>query len=262
MKLPIYIADAFTNKLFGGNPAAICPLQEWLPETTMQSLAAENNLSETAFIVQEGDHFRIRWFTPSTEVALCGHATLASAHIFYTELGYSKPEIHFNSLSGLLKVIHKDKNTYTLDFPVNQPETVSEIPEGLFEGLKIDHAPVFKTSFDYMVVMPDQRSIENLEPDFASLARVKARGVVTTAKGDNADFVSRCFYPQSGINEDPVTGSAHTIMVPYWAKESGKTTLTAIQLSKRKGFLVCELKGERVLMDGQAVTYLKGEYTI
>lgn len=262
MKLPIYIADAFTGKLFGGNPAAVCPLQEWLPETVMQNLAAENNLSETAFIVQEGDHFRIRWFTPSTEVKLCGHATLASTHIFYTELGYSKPEIHFESLSGLLKVAHKAENVYTLDFPANPPESITEIPEGLFEGLKIKNAPVFKTSFDYMVLMPDQRSIENLQPDFASLAKVKARGVVTTARGHDVDFVSRCFYPQSGINEDPVTGSAHTIMVPYWAKELGKTILSAAQLSKRKGFLECELKENRVLMSGQAITYLKGEYTI
>lgn len=262
MKLPIYIADAFTNKLFGGNPAAICPLQEWLPEIIMQNLAAENNLSETAFIVQEEDSFHIRWFTPSTEVELCGHATLATAHILYTELGYSKPEIYFESLSGLLKVARKAEHTYTLDFPANPPELITEVPEGLFEGLKIKSAPVFKTSFDYMVLMPDQRSIENLQPDFSSLAKIKARGVVTTAKGDDADFVSRCFYPQSGINEDPVTGSAHTIMVPYWAKELGKTTLTAIQLSKRKGFLECELKENRVLMSGQAVTYLKGEYTI
>ena len=262
MKLPIYIADAFTDKLFGGNPAAICPLQEWLPDTTMQSLAAENNLSETAFIIEEDDHFRIRWFTPSTEVKLCGHATLASAHIFYTELGHVKPEIWFESLSGMLKVARKDENTYTLDFPANSPEMVGDIPDGLFQGLGIENAPVFKTSFDYMVVMPSQRSIENLKPDFSSLAKVKARGVIATARGNDADFVSRCFYPQSGINEDPVTGSAHTIMVPYWAKELGKAALKAIQLSKRKGYLDCELKNNRVLMSGNTVTYLKGEYII
>jgi PhzF family phenazine biosynthesis protein len=262
MKLPIYIADAFTNKLFRGNPAAICPLHEWLPEKTMQSLAAENNLSETAFIIEEDDHFRIRWFTPTAEVKLCGHATLASAHIFYTELGHSKPEIWFESLSGMLKVAWKSANTYTLDFPANPPEQVTDIPEGIFKGLGIEAAPVFKTSFDYMVVLPSQQSIENLKPDFSILATVKARGVVTTAKGIEADFVSRCFYPQSGINEDPVTGSAHTIMVPYWAKELGKTHFNAIQLSQRKGYLECELKNNRVLMSGNAVTYLKGEYII
>ncbi len=262
MKLPVYIADAFTTKLFGGNPAAICPLQEWLPDKTMQSLAAENNLSETAFIIEEDDHFRIRWFTPSTEVKLCGHATLASAHIFYSELGHSKPEIWFESLSGLLKVFRKNENSYTLDFPANPPEAVTKIPEGLFEGLGIENGLVFKTSFDYMVELPSQQTIEALKPDFTSLSRVKARGVITTAKGNESDFVSRCFYPQSGINEDPVTGSAHTIMVPYWSQKLGKTTLTAIQLSKRRGYIECELKNNRVLMSGNVVTYLKGEYTI
>jgi len=262
MKLPIYIADAFTSKLFGGNPAAICPLHDWLPDATMQKLAAENNLSETAFIIEEDDHFRIRWFTPAAEVKLCGHATLASAHIFYTELGHSKPEIWFESLSGMLKVARKDENTYTLDFPANAPELETNIPGGLFEGLKIENALVYKTSFDYMVVVDSQQIIENLEPDFAQLAKVKARGVITTAKGNGADFVSRCFYPQSGINEDPVTGSAHTIMVPYWARELGKTKLKAIQLSKRKGHIDCELRDNRVLMSGNAVTYLKGEYII
>jgi PhzF family phenazine biosynthesis protein len=262
MKLPVYIADAFTDKLFGGNPAAICPLQEWLPDTTMQCLAAENNLSETAFIIEEDDHYRIRWFTPTTEVKLCGHATLASAHIFYSELGHSKPEIWFESLSGLLKVGRKNENTYILDFPSNPPEPVTDIPEGLFEGLGIEDAPLFKTSFDYMVVVPSQQVIEDLKPDFPSLAKVKARGVITTAKGRNADFVSRCFYPQSGINEDPVTGSAHTVLVPYWAKELGKTDLRAMQLSKRKGYLECELKNNRVLMSGNVVTYLKGEYIV
>lgn len=262
MKLPIYIADAFTDKLFGGNPAAVCPLHDWLPDATMQKLATENNLSETAFIIEEDDHFRIRWFTPTAEVKLCGHATLASAHIFYTELGHAKPEIWFESLSGILKVARKNQNAYTLNFPANPPELITDIPNGLFEGLGIEKAPVYKTSFDYMVVLPSQQIIENLNPNFTELAKVKARGVVATAKGIQSDFVSRCFYPQTGVNEDPVTGSAHTIMVPYWAKELGKTELKAIQLSKRKGILQCELKNDRVLMTGNAVTYLKGEYTI
>ncbi len=262
MKLPIFIVDAFTNKLFGGNPAAVCPLHEWLSDKTMQSLAAENNLSETAFIIEEDDHYRIRWFTPSVEVSLCGHATLASAHIFYTELNHAKEEIWFESQSGMLKVSRKDETIYTLNFPANSPEAVSEIPDGLFKGLKINDAPVFKTTFDYMVVLPSQQVIENLKPDFLELSKVQSRGVVTTAKGRDSDFVSRCFYPQSGINEDPVTGSAHTIMVPYWAKELGKNHLTAQQLSKRKGYLDCELKNDRVLMSGNAVTYMKGEYII
>ena len=262
MRLPVYIVDAFTDKLFGGNPAAICPLHEWLPDKLMQSLAAENNLSETAFVIEEDDHYRIRWFTPATEVKLCGHATLASAHIFYTELNHTKSEVWFESLSGLLKVARKDHDTYTLDFPANPPQEVDEVPDGIFEGLGTDEGTVFKTSFDYMVVLPNQQVIENLKPNFASLAKVKARGVVTTARGNQVDFVSRCFYPQSGINEDPVTGSAHTIMVPYWADQLKKTALRAIQLSKRRGYLECELKNDRVLMSGNAVTYLKGEYTV
>ena len=262
MKLPVYIVDAFTDKLFGGNPAAVCPLQEWLPDKTMQSLATENNLSETAFIIEEDDHYRIRWFTPSVEIKLCGHATLASAHIFYTELNHVKDEVWFESQSGMLKVSRKDQNTYTLNFPSDVPEPESEIPDGLFEGLGIGDAPVFKTAFDYMVVLPSQQNIETLKPDFATLAKVKSRGVITTAKGNTADFVSRCFFPQSGINEDPVTGSAHTAMVPYWAKQLGKNNLSAIQLSKRKGYLECELKNDRVLISGNAVTYMKGEYII
>jgi len=261
MKLPVYIVDAFTDKLFGGNPAAICPLHEWLPDKLMQSLAAENNLSETAFVLEEDDHYRIRWFTPATEVKLCGHATLASAHIFYTELNHTKSEVWFESLSGLLKVARKDHDTYTLDFPANPPQETNEVPDGIFEGLGTDGA-LFKTSFDYMVVLSNQQVIENLKPNFSSLAKVKARGVIVTARGNEVDFVSRCFYPQSGVNEDPVTGSAHTIMVPYWADQLKKTALRAIQLSKRRGYLECELKNDRVLMSGNAVTYLKGEYIV
>jgi PhzF family phenazine biosynthesis protein len=262
MNLPVYIVDAFTDKLFGGNPAAVCPLHEWLPDKLMQCLATENNLSETAFIIEEDDHYRIRWFTPSTEVKLCGHATLASAHIFYTELNHAKSEVWFESLSGLLKVSKKGLDIYTLDFPATWPEETKDVPDGMFEGLGVDEAPVFKTSFDYMVVLPNERLIENLKPDFVTLAKVKARGVIVTAGGNEVDFVSRCFYPQSGINEDPVTGSAHTIMVPYWAKQLGKTNLKAVQLSKRRGYLDCELKNDRVLMSGNAVTYLRGEYSI
>lgn len=262
MQLLIYKADAFTDKLFGENPAAVCPLNTWLPDETMQLLAAENNISETAFIVREEKHLRIRWFTPATEVKLCGHATLASAHIFFTELGYDKDEIIFDSLSGLLKVMKGENGKLILDFPANSPLAAAEIPAGLFEGLKIKTAPVFHAAWDYMVVLPSQKDIENLQPDFSVLAQVKARGVITTAKGDDADFVSRCFYPQSGINEDPVTGSAHTITGPYWGNILGKTKMKAIQLSSRKGHLGIELKDDRVMMSGHAVTYLKGTYNI
>lgn len=262
MKLPVYIVDAFTDKLFGGNPAAVCPLHEWLPDKTMQNLAAENNLSETAFIIEEDDHYRIRWFTPAVEVKLCGHATLASAHIFFTEMHHTKKEVWFESHSGMLKVSRKNKNTYSLNFPSNLPEEVTEIPEGLFKSLGIDDTPVFKTSFDYMVLLSSQQAVENLNPDFNALAKIKARGVIATAKGNNSDFVSRCFYPQSGVNEDPVTGSAHTIMVPFWANKLSKNNLSAMQLSKRKGHLQCELNNNRVFISGNAVTYMKGEYII
>ncbi|WP_153796501.1 PhzF family phenazine biosynthesis protein [Foetidibacter luteolus] len=261
-KLPIYQADAFTNKMFGGNPAAVCPLEEWLPDNIMQQVAAENNLAETCFIVKEGEEYRIRWFTPAVEVKLCGHATLASAHIFYTELGYDNSEIAFNSLSGVLKVTRKEPGLYTLDFPADPPVATEEIPAEIFEGLHIQPAPVFKTSFDYMVVLANQEEVEALVPDFKTLSAIKARGVIATAAGNGADFVSRCFFPQSGIDEDPVTGSAHTATVAYWAQRLGKNKLQAIQLSKRKGHLDCELRGNRVLMSGNAVTYLKGEYYI
>ncbi|HQR93780.1 MAG: isomerase [Bacteroidetes bacterium 24-39-8] len=262
MEYPIFIVDAFADKLFAGNPAAVCPLETWLPTETMQQLAVENNLSETVFFVPQADGFNIRWFTPGTEVKLCGHATLAAAHVLFTLLNYPSDKIVFYSLSGPLKVTRNQDASITLNFPSNPPEAVTEIPEGLFEGLGIDIAPVFKTSFDYMVVLPNQQSVLDLQPDFSKLAMVKARGVIATAKGLDTDFVSRCFYPQSGVNEDPVTGSAHTIMTPYWAAHFQKTSLSAVQLSARKGYLQVELLGNRVAMTGKALTYLKGHFQI
>lgn len=260
MRLPIYVVHAFTDELFGGNPAAVCPLTDWLPDDVMQKLAKENNMSETAFFVPEEDGFRIRWFTPTTEVDLCGHATLATAHILFTELGYDKDEILLHSKSGVLKINRVAENRIQLDFPANAPQPLTNVPDALFSSLGVKESPVFITSFDLMVVLDSQKEVEELEPDFATLATVKARGVICTAKGDDSDIVARCFYPQSGINEDPVTGSAHTIMVPYWAEKLGKNKLQSIQLSARKGYLDCELKGDRVLMRGTAKTYLKGTF--
>ncbi len=262
MQLPIYIVHAFTDHLFGGNPAAVCPLKEWLPDESMQQLAKENNLSETAFFVAEGDGFHLRWFTPTIEVKLCGHATLATAHILFTELEYEKDEILFHTLSGELKVKRTADSRIQLDFPANKPEEMTDVPDALFSSLHIAPSPVFKSSFDLMVVLPSQKDVEELEPDFASLATIKARGVICTAKGNESDIVARCFYPQSGINEDPVTGSAHTILIPYWAEVLGKQRLQSIQLSERKGYLDCELKGNRVLMRGTGVTYLAGSFFI
>ncbi len=262
MTIPIYQADAFTQKIFGGNPAAICPLNEWLTDEVMQNIAMENNLAETAFIVKENEGFRIRWFTPTIEVALCGHATLASAHIFFNHLGYSGNEISFNSKSGWLKVTKEQNNQLTLDFPADTFDVVENFPPAIADGLKIAVRKVYKGKFDYMVVVDKQSIIENLQPDFRILAAVKSRGVLVTAAGNEVDFVSRCFFPQSGIDEDPVTGSAHTLLAPYWASVLGKNELKAIQLSARKGYLDCALAGNRVLMSGYAITYLKGEITI
>jgi len=262
MKIPIYQADAFTDKLFGGNPAAVCPLEDWLSDELMQQIATENNLSETAYLVKDNDQYHIRWFTPGTEVDLCGHATLASAHILFSLPGHSGNKISFHSKSGVLTVSKLDTGKLRLDFPSNIPEEMKEIPANLLEGLGLAPVPVYKTSFDYMVVAPSEKIVIGLVPDFKTLAKVPCRGVIVTAKGDSADFVSRCFYPQSGIDEDPVTGSAHTIMVPYWAKQLKKTTMKAIQLSKRRGYLDCELAGDRVLMSGHAVTYMKGEIEV
>lgn len=262
MKIPIYQADAFTDALFGGNPAAVCLLQEWLPDALLQHIAVENNLSETAYLLKDGNDYHIRWFTPGTEVNLCGHATLASAHIIFTLLGHEGDTIIFHSKSGPLTVSSCSNGKLMLNFPANAPELFTEPPASIFEGLGIAPAPVFKTPFDYMVVLPSQKAVEALTPDFKKLAQTACRGVIATAAGDEADFVSRCFYPQSGIDEDPVTGSAHTIMVPYWAKQLNKTSMKAIQLSKRRGQLDCELAGDRVLMSGNAVTYLRGEIEV
>jgi PhzF family phenazine biosynthesis protein len=261
MKMTIYQVDAFTDTLFAGNPAAVCPLDEWLPDHLMQQLGMENNLAETAFFVKQNDgSYHIRWFTPTVEVALCGHATLASAYVLFNELGYQDDVIRFQSKSGELKVT-RNADLITLDFPANPPQPV-EPPEGLFDGLKTTSSKVFFGGWDYMVVLDSQEAVEKIDPDFLTLGKVKARGVTVTAKGNDVDFVSRCFFPQSGINEDPVTGSAHTIVTPYWSKELGKTTLTAKQLSQRGGTLLCELKEGRVLMSGKGKLYMKGEYFI
>ena len=262
MTIPVYQADAFTQKVFGGNPAAVCPLQEWLPDALMQNIALENNLAETAFIVGEKNGYHIRWFTPTVEVDLCGHATLAAAHVFFNHLQYKQKEISFHSKSGLLKVTQQKNGQLTLDFPRDHFEKITDIPPEIEKGLKIALKDVYKGKFDYMAVTDSQQSVEKLQPDFKILAAIKSRGVLVTAPGKESDFVSRCFFPQSGIDEDPVTGSAHTLLTPYWAGVLGKTRLTAIQLSARKGYLDCELSGDRVLMSGYAVTYMKGEIII
>jgi predicted PhzF superfamily epimerase YddE/YHI9 len=276
--MEIYQVDAFAKEIFQGNPAAVIPLKEWLPDDLLQRIAMENNLSETAYIVEEDGSFLIRWFTPTVEVALCGHATLASGHVLFEHLGYSGDTILFHTRkSGDLKVSRgragggtagpgthagtgSGARPLTLNFPVDDPQPVDPSSLGvLFEGLRIPSRELYMGSTDYMVVLDSQQAVLDLQPDFKRLAEASGRGVLMTARGEEADFVSRCFFPQSGIDEDPVTGSAHTVLVPYWAKRLGKTTLSAVQLSARQGYLECELAGDRVLISGYAKTFMKGE---
>jgi len=258
MTIPIYQADAFTSSLFGGNPAAICPLDKWLPDETMQKIASENNLAETAFFVPEGDGYKLRWFTPEFEIDLCGHATLASAHIIFTELGYTKESIHFETLKAGTLTVSRAGDKYTMDFP-SRPPIVIEVPNGLVEALGGKEPKAILRSRDYFLVYDNEEDITELSPDFTALSKFDTVGFIVTARGNNSDFVSRFFAPGAGIPEDPVTGSAHCNLIPYWADKLGKNELHAYQLSARKGELWCELKGERVLMSGNAVTYLKGE---
>jgi PhzF family phenazine biosynthesis protein len=255
--LPIYQVDAFTNKLFGGNPAAVCPLQAWLPDDVMQKLATENNLSETAFFVKENDQYHIRWFTPEYEIDLCGHATLASAYIIFTQLNHYSDTINFTCKSGKLEVKKKD-GLIELNFPSRMPE-ICDVPEALLEGINLKPNRVYK-SRDYLLVFDTEEDIKNIVPDYTHLNKLDVVGVIVTAPGNEVDFVSRFFVPNSVIGEDPATGSAHCNLIPFWSKELIKNELTATQLSSRRAEFICENKGKRVLMAGNAVLYLKGEF--
>jgi PhzF family phenazine biosynthesis protein len=261
MKIKIYQVDAFADKLFAGNPAAVCPLDRWISDAEMKSIAMENNLSETAFFVKEDDVFHIRWFNQQAiETELCGHATLASAHVLFNHEGFEGDEISFNSLSGILKV-KKNGNDLTLNFPVDEYERV-KTPGQLSISLNIQPIECYKGKTDYMLVYEKEEQIIKLNPNFIAMVMLEGRGVICTARGTQADFVSRFFAPQSGINEDAVTGSAHTTLTPYWSNILGKKELTAQQLSSRKGSLRCKNLGDRIEISGQAKTYLKGEIEI
>ncbi|MCE6989252.1 PhzF family phenazine biosynthesis protein [Dyadobacter sp. CY323] len=261
MKLAIYQIDAFTDKLFGGNPAAIVPLEEWLSDETMINIAAENNLAETAFYVPIEKGFHIRWFTPTVEVDLCGHATLAAAYVIFNIQNYEGQTILFDSRSGELRVDCME-DWLTLNFPVDH-YNVAVPPPALAESLNTTTLlEVYKGKTDYLVVVESEDVVRNLDFDIIVLSTIPARGIIVTSAGEDVDFVSRFFAPQSGIDEDPVTGSAHTTLIPYWAEKLDKTKMTAKQLSKRGGFLKCELSGDRVFIGGQARLYLKGEITI
>jgi len=260
MKTKMYQVDAFTDRLFCGNPAAVCPLADWLPDQTMQQVGAENNLSETAFYVRSGDAFDIRWFTPTVEVDLCGHATLASAHVLFNHEGYKSKQITFNSRGGVLKVA-REGEFLVLDFPVDTLEEV-EAPQELVKGMGLKPQKALRGRSDFMLIYGSESEVEGLKPDFGLIATATARGIIATARGAKVDFVSRFFAPQFGIPEDPATGSSHTTLTPYWAKELGKLELTALQLSKRRGSFKCRLRGDRVEIAGQARTYLVGEAEI
>ena len=258
--MTIFRVDAFSNDLFKGNPAAVCPLEAWIKDDLMQAIAEENNLSETVFFVKNNDHFEIRWFTPTAEVDLCGHATLAAAHIIYSELNYEEKKISFSSKMGILTV-EKKSDWYTLNFPSEEINEI-EIPVGLKEALKVPILKTFKGTWKLLVLLENEEIIQNLTPNFSLLSALEYVGIIVSSAGNNVDFVSRFFAPKIGINEDPVTGSAHTILIPYWAKKLNRSKLEALQLSKRTGYLNCEYLNDRVEMSGQAITYLKGQLTI
>ena len=261
MTIPIYQADAFTDKLFGGNPAAICPLTEWLPDETMQRIAMENNLAETAFFVKNEAGYLLRWYTPELEIDLCGHATLATAHILFTELGHEGDTIKFDTVKAGPLVVKREGDTYSMDFP-SRPPFAADLPEGLIAALGGKKPKEVLRSRDYMLVYDIEEDITEMIPDHSALAKIDTLGVIVTAPGKYVDFVSRFFAPAAGVPEDPVTGSAHCNLIPYWAGKLGKDTLHAYQVSARKGELWCELKGDRVIMAGKAVTYLRGEIEV
>jgi PhzF family phenazine biosynthesis protein len=253
MELPIFQIDAFAAGPFRGNPAAICPLDTWLPDALMQSIAEENNLAETAFYVREGDGFRIRWFTPTVEVDLCGHATLAAASVL------GQPKVSFQSRSGELTVT-REGDRYVLDFPSLPPKPCDE-PAGLCAALGATPREILG-GYYCMCVFDTQDQVRALAPEMMALAKVPYLGIIVTAPGDDCDFVSRLFAPAAGIPEDPVTGSAHSLLTPYWSQRLGKTELFARQISKRGGELWCEQRGDRVGIGGHVVRYMEGRISV
>ena len=288
MKIPIFQVDAFTDHVFGGNPAAVCPLPSWLPDAVLQAIAMENNLAETAYFILAGGAVEIRWFTPALEIDLCGHATLASAHVLFEHLGFPGDEIVFSSKSGPLRAARGgprpgsgESGLITLDFPAFEPEPIPT-PDALVRGLGRTPLETLRGR-DILAVFGSEADVAAIEPDFAAIRTLDCIGVIATAPcavtaehnsasaesqrsmaapGAACDFVSRFFAPRAGVLEDPGTGSAHTLLVPYWARRLGKTSFHAVQVSRRRGDLFCELRGGRVLMGGRAVTFLRGEIDV
>lgn len=263
MKLPLYQIDAFASRLFTGNPAAVIFCEEDLPAETMQAIAFENNLAETAFVFSAGERFSIRWFTPTMEVELCGHATLAAGHVMFRHRGFSGEIITFSSQSGALRV-RKGDEFLVLDFPADTLGQVDapDIRQQVSDGIGIIPRELYRGRDDFLAVLDREEKIASLAPVFETVSTLPSRGIIVTAPGTSADFVSRYFAPQSGIPEDPVTGSAHTALTPYWARRLGKNILRAVQLSPRGGELTCSLLGDRVEIGGRAVTYLTGEIIV
>jgi len=255
IRVPMYQVDAFASRLFAGNPAAICPLEQWLSDDQMQSIAAENNLSETAFFVKNGDGYNLRWFTPQVEVDLCGHATLASAYIIFTQLNPSADSVRFHTKSGAL-VVKRDGDLLSLDFPA-RPPAECDVWGGLIEALGAQPEKILAAR-DYLAIYKSEDEVRSLAPNMEKLAQADRFAVIVTAPGKSVDFVSRFYAPAKGVPEDPVTGSAHCTLIPYWSKRLGKTKLHALQVSPRGGELWCEDRGERVTMSGKAVKFLEG----
>lgn len=259
MELQFFQVDAFADRVFEGNPAAVVPLDAWLDDDVLRAIAGENNLSETAFLVPDGEGFGLRWFTPEDEVDLCGHATLATAHVLFEHLGFRGDEIVFNSRSGPLRVCHSD-GELELDFPADPSREIA-IPNGMAEALGAKPRQAFEGS-DCMLLFGSEDRVRGLSPDFRALSRMPGRGVIATAPGEHYDFVSRCFFPKLRVDEDPVTGSAHCQMAPYWAERLGRDVLRARQVSARGGTVGCRVAGERVRLAGRAADFLVGTIRI
>jgi PhzF family phenazine biosynthesis protein len=261
MKIPIYQVNAFTSEVLSGNPAAVCILDSWIDDNLLQSIAAENNLSETAFLVRNDDGFDIRWFTPTIEVALCGHATLASAFVLFACRDWAEEKIRFHTRKSGQLVVGKRNGLFEMDFPSRPTHNVIP-PYGLKEALGVTPIAVLSSVEDLLVVLESERTVRELQPDFSALERVEDRGIIVTSRGSQSDFVSRFFAPRFGVPEDPVTGSAYCVLVPYWSSELHKKNLHAFQISKRGGELFCVHAGDRVKISGKAVLYLEGVITI
>jgi PhzF family phenazine biosynthesis protein len=261
MKVTIYQVDAFAAKLFSGNPAAVCLLEKWFDDATLQAIAAENNLSETAFLLRQGSFVELRWFTPRTEVALCGHATLAAAYVLFVCKSWQQESIRFVTRQSGDLIVTRKNDLLEMDFPARSTRE-EKAPAGFAAALGVKPDAIFSSEEDLLVLLASEMAVRQVAPDFAALEKIPCRGVIVTAPGDHSDFVSRFFAPRVGIPEDPVTGSAHCVLIPFWSEQLRKNDLYALQVSTRGGELFCRHKGDRVQIAGRAVLYLEGTIKI